>query len=169
MHLTNPNELNSAVNGVTDKVKSTIESTVDKAGNAAELIQQRVGQFASDVEDRAYRVAGAVANATSNAKSAVSQAVTDAGQKADQLTSHAGAGIQHLANNLGQRAPQTGVAGTAVKAVADSVRETGKYLEEAKLSGAADDAVALVRRYPVPAMLLAVGLGWYLARNSRKG
>lgn len=169
MNLTNPNELNAAVNGVADKVKSTIEATVDKAGNAAEIIQQRVGQFATDVEERAHRLAGTVANATTSAKSAVSQAVTNAGQKADQLTSDAGAGIQSLANNLGQRAPQSGVAGTAVKAVADSVRETGKYLEEAKLSGAADDAVALVRRYPVPAMLLAVGLGWYLARNSRKG
>lgn len=169
MSLANADNFDTAVNGMADKVKSAIAVTASKATDAADRMQERVGQLASHVEDQAHKLAGAVSSATATMKSTASDVVARAGQRADELTSDTGAGLQSLANNLTGSSPRNGVANAAVNAVAESVRQTGKYLEESKLSGAADDVVGLIRRHPIPAVLLAAGLGWYLARTARKG
>ncbi len=95
------------------------------------------------------------------------QAASDVGTKADELTASAGAGIHGLGDRLSKIAPQTGPLGSASQAVAQTVKDGGKYIEGAKLSGISEDIAQLIRRYPIPAVLIGVGLGWFVCRKLR--
>jgi hypothetical protein len=52
--------------------------------------------------------------------------------------------------------------------VASALDSSGRYLEEQGLSGMAEDVTNLIRRNPIPAMLIGVGLGFLLARLTRR-
>lgn len=47
------------------------------------------------------------------------------------------------------------------------MESTGEYLEEKGLSGMAGDVTDLIRRNPLPALLIAVGIGFLIARSFR--
>ena len=119
--------------------------------------------------DKAKEAAASVGEMASHAASAVgamaNQAACDVGRKADDLTANAGLGIQELGDRLGRQAPQAGVLGSATQAVARTVKDSGEYIEGAKLSGMTEDLAQLIRRNPIPAVLIAVGLGWFVGRK----
>jgi hypothetical protein len=123
------------------------------AGNEAKEAAVSAGEMAS--------------HAASAVGSAASQGASDVGKKVDQLTSSAGEGLQGWGDSLSENTPHTGMLGKASQATAQSIKDGGKYLEEAKLSGMAEDMAELVRRNPVPAVLIAIGLGWFVARALR--
>ncbi len=119
--------------------------------------------------DKAKEAAASVGELASNAASTVgamaSQAASDVGKKADNLTASAGVGIQQWGDRLSKNAPHEGVLGTASQAFAKTIKDSGEYLEDAKLSGITEDIALLVRRNPIPAVLIAIGLGWLVARE----
>lgn len=96
-----------------------------------------------------------------------SQAAAATGKKADDLTASAGTGLRKLADTIGDNAPREGALGTASQAVAKTLKQSGKYLQEAKLSGMAEDVTELIRRNPFPAILLGLGVGFLLGRTMR--
>jgi len=59
------------------------------------------------------------------------------------------------------------MASSAGQAVAGALETGGKYLEDKNISGMADDLTELIKRNPIPALLLGVGLGFLLARTFR--
>jgi hypothetical protein len=97
-----------------------------------------------------------------------SRAASDVGRKADDLTASAGVGIQELGERLGQKVPHAGYVGSASQAVARTVKEGGEYLEGAKLSGITEDVARVIRRNPIPAILIAIGLGWFVGRTFKR-
>lgn len=119
----------------------------EKAREAAASAGEMVGHAASAV--------GAIAT----------HAVSDVGRKADDLAANAGVGIQGLGDQLMQNAPQSGVLGSASQAVGKSVVQSGKYIEESKLSGMTEDVAQLVQRNPITAVVIAIGLGWFIGRK----
>ena len=96
-----------------------------------------------------------------------SQAVSDLGKEADELTASAGVGVQVLGGRLSDCCPQSGVLGTASQALAQKVKEGGMYLEDAKLTGISKDVAHVIRRNPISAILIAVGLGWCVGRKMK--
>jgi hypothetical protein len=48
--------------------------------------------------------------------------------------------------------------------VAEGVKGSGRYLEEAKLSGMAHDVETVVKNHPIPAMLVCLGVGICIGR-----
>jgi len=115
---------------------------------------------AGNVMDKARQAAGAVAGKAKDVASAV-------GDKAEQATSAVGSGMQSLAGTIRDRAPNSGVLGSAASGVASALDSTGHYLEEQGLGGMAEDLTNLIRRNPIPALLVGVGLGYLLARMTR--
>jgi hypothetical protein len=75
--------------------------------------------------------------------------------------------MESAASSLRSHAPQSGMLGSAASSVADAMESTGRYLEREGLSGIADDVTGLIKRNPIPAMLLAVAVGYLLARATR--
>lgn len=94
-------------------------------------------------------------------------AVGDVGKQANDLAVTAGAGIQELGDSLAKYGPQDGILGTASHAFAKSVKQSGEYLEEVKFSGLTKDLACLIRKNPMPAFFIALGIGWILADNSK--
>ncbi len=139
--------------------------TVDKAKEAtdkAKAAAASVGELASDA---ASAVGAMASKAACDAGSMASQAACDVGKKADNLTASAGVGIQQWGDRLSKNAPHDGVLGSASQAIAKTIKDGGEYLEDAKLSGMTEDIAQLVRRNPIPAVLIALGLGWLMARK----
>jgi len=114
------------------------------------------------------------AQAVEKAKEAVAsvgemagQAVCAVGKTADNLTASAGSDIKKWGDTLSEKSPHRGLVGHASQAVADTLKDGGHYLEEAKLSGMTEDITKLIQRHPVPAVLIAVGIGCMLGRAMR--
>ena len=139
-----------------DKAKEVVDKAKDTAAS--------VGELASDA---ASAVGAMASKAACDAGSMASQAACDVGKKADSLTANAGAGIQQWGDRLSKNAPHEGVLGSASQAFAKTVKDGGEYLEDAKLSGITEDIAQLVRRNPIPAVLIALGLGWFAAHKLR--
>jgi ElaB/YqjD/DUF883 family membrane-anchored ribosome-binding protein len=110
-----------------------------------------------DVKDK-------VQEGASTLKDMGKQAVQKAGEKADDATSSAGRGMQSVAETIREHTPDSGYLGAASRAVSDTIDKGGRYLENEGLSGAADDFGALIRNHPVPALCIALSIGFLLGR-----
>lgn len=84
--------------------------------------------------------------------------------RADDATHAVGSGIQSLAGTIRDRGPHSGMLANATEGLASGLESTGRYLQEGGLSGMGSDLTNLIRRNPVPALLVGFGLGILLSR-----
>jgi hypothetical protein len=107
-----------------------------------------------------------------DAASAVSEKAGDAasyvGQKADDAAGAVGNKMQSVADSIRRGGPQEGMLGSASSALANTIESAGRQLEEHGLTGFADDITNMIRRHPVPAILVGLGVGFLLARTLTK-
>ncbi|HZZ72766.1 MAG TPA: hypothetical protein VFE24_10970 [Pirellulales bacterium] len=71
------------------------------------------------------------------------------------------ASIQHLG-------PESGVLHSASTQIASTLKSSGKYLEEHGISGIAGELTAVIRKNPVPAIFAALGVGFLVARVTKR-
>jgi ElaB/YqjD/DUF883 family membrane-anchored ribosome-binding protein len=121
---------------------------------------EKAADTASCAGEMATHAAGAVGDMAK-------QAACDVGQTADDLTAKAGSNIERMGQMLSDNTPKDGMLGSASQAVAQSVQRGGRYLEEAKLSGAADSLTELIRQHPVAAIVSGIAVGYLLGRALR--
>jgi len=86
------------------------------------------------------------------------------GERAEQATAAAGRGMQNVADTIREHAPSSGMLGSAAEGVSRTFERGGRYLEDRRISGVAEDLTSAIRNNPVPALLVAVGVGFLLAR-----
>jgi len=141
-----------------DKAKDTAHSVADKAKDAGNTLVDKAKDLASQAGDKAKHAASAVGDA-------VSGAASTAGKTADKWTSNTGTGIKHLGETLEEKGPREGMLGNATRAVASTLEESGRYIEEEGLSGMMDDVTDVVRRHPLPAVLVGIGVGFLIGRT----
>lgn len=126
----------------------------------------------NQVTGKAKEVVGAVGDMANHAVSAAgefaSQAVCDVSNKADQLVAQAGTGIHEMGDCIGRSLPNAGMLGSASQSLAGAVQHSGEYLEDQKLSGLAKDVTCLIRRNPIPSVLISIGIGCFVARKMWK-
>lgn len=79
-----------------------------------------------------------------------------------------GEGIGSLADAIREKAPHEGAVGTAATAVADKLDVAGSYLQEKDVNHVLGDVSSIIRRYPVPSLLIGLGIGYLLARTTRR-
>jgi ElaB/YqjD/DUF883 family membrane-anchored ribosome-binding protein len=75
--------------------------------------------------------------------------------------------MQSLAGSVRDKAPESGMLGQASDYVADTLEQTGRYIQDKNLSGMMDDMTGLIRRNPIPAVLIGLGVGFLLGRALR--
>jgi len=143
-----------------DKAREAGSHAYDKAKDAASSVGEMVGHAASAVGQT-------VGSTASNVGQTVSNAASAAGQKAEDWTASAGASIKQLGETIRDKAPHEGMLGDASKAVANTVSNTGRYIEEAGLSGMMDDMTEVIKRNPVPSVLVGIGVGILIGRLLR--
>jgi ABC-type transporter Mla subunit MlaD len=104
-------------------------------------------------------------NVAHRASETASDAASAVGRRAEQATSAVGGGLKSLGSTVRENAPE----GRISSAVAQSLEQTGRYIEEEGLQGITEDLTNVIRRNPIPSLLIAAGAGFLLARamNSR--
>lgn len=139
-------------------LSGTCESDLrSKAEGAAALGMDKAKEMASAAVDMAKVAATSAGHAVGQAGSAV-------GDKANEATSAVGSGMKSLAGALRHNAPREGVLGAASSAVANSLESGGRYLQKDGLGGMAEDVTNVIRRNPIPAVLVGIGIGFLLAK-----
>jgi ElaB/YqjD/DUF883 family membrane-anchored ribosome-binding protein len=120
------------------------------------------------VENAANQASEKVQQATSTAMDKAQEMASSAGTKAEEATAALGQRVQSVAGTIRERGPQEGMLGNASGAVADRLDTAGRYLQEEGLAGMAEDVTELIRRNPIPAMFIGIGIGFMLARLLRR-
>jgi len=89
------------------------------------------------------------------------------GKMADDAAGKVGEGMETLAEKTREYGPQEGVLGAVTGKVAEGLENAGQYLEKEGLSGMAKDVTELIKRNPIPALLIGVAIGFLVARSLR--
>jgi len=149
---------------VQDKGKDLASSV----GHAASDVKNKAQDFGSaamnQAKDTASNLAGKAKDAASGLADRAKDAASYAGHKAEDATAAVGSGMKTLAGQVRQNAPHDGMLGSAASSVAGALDSTGNYLREQGISGMAEDFTGLVRRNPIPALLIGVAVGFLIAR-----
>jgi len=146
----------SSTTGHSGGMGNNPSSTTGAAGAALEHGKEMAGSAA----EASKGVAGNVMEKAGEAASYV-------GRKAEDATSSVGSGMRSLADTIRDKGPHEGFLGGATSAVADTLASGGRYLERHGLSGIGEDMTSLIRRNPIPAILIGFGLGFMMARATR--
>jgi ElaB/YqjD/DUF883 family membrane-anchored ribosome-binding protein len=122
----------------------------------------------SSVESAASQAGEKVQQATSAAMSKAQELASTASKRADEATAALGERVKSAGSALRDRGPHEGMLGSATGAVADSLEHTGRYIQEEGVLGMVEDLTELIRRNPIPAMMVGVGIGFLLAKMTRR-
>ena len=149
---------------VHDKSKE-FASTASQAASDVKNKAQDLGAAAMhQAKDAASNLADKARDAASGLADKAKGAANYVGQRAEDATSAAGGGLKSLASQVRQNAPHEGMLGSAASGVAGALDRTGDYIREQGLSGMGNDFTNLIRRNPIPALLIGVAVGFLLAR-----
>ncbi len=123
---------------LTAEAKEACASAVEKTKEVASSVVQRMGDMASTI-----------------------------GHKTGGAVDSVGGEMKSLAGTIRDNAPKGGVFGSAASGVASTLESGGAYLQDHNLHGMAGDATAIIRRYPLQAILAGIGVGFLIGRVSR--
>lgn len=126
------------IGGQKDRLISLLQQ---RYGYPWERAQQEVDRRLQEYSTESAGVAATVTSAAQDVASRVTETAGTAATKAQEL------------------------AGSAVTAVTDAVAGVGTYVQDKGLQGLSGDLTALIRRYPVPALLIGLGIGFVLGRS----
>jgi len=116
------------------------------------------------VDNAASYVGHKAEEATAYAGHKAEDAAGYAAQKTHDASAATGAGLRSMGGSVREHGPEGGMGGDATSAVADTLESTGRYLEEAGLQDMMEDLTTLVRRNPVPALIISVATGYLIGR-----
>ena len=122
----------------------------------------------SSVENAAKQAGEGVQQTASTAVGKAQELASHTGKKVDEAAAALGERVQSAAGTLRERGPREGMLGSATGAVADQLDSAGRYLQEEGLVGMAEDVTELIRRNPIPAMFVGIGIGFLLAKLLRR-
>jgi len=124
----------------------TMDKARDMASNVADRAKDAAGNVADKAKDMASNVADTARDWASSAASAVS---TGVGTVADKVRD---SDVVNKAGEYAQEAWETG----------------SRYWQEHSVKDMADDLAGVIRRNPIPALLVGIGLGYLLARSTSR-
>jgi hypothetical protein len=134
----------------TQNAKDLVGNLADKAREAEGQVADRVKDFASQSADRAKDFGKSATN------------------MADSATAKVGSRVESMADKLRDSAPREGMVHDAATKVADTLEKGGRYLQAEGLSGMAGDLTNVIRRNPIPAVLVGIGVGYLIAHALRR-
>jgi uncharacterized protein YjbJ (UPF0337 family) len=121
-------------------------------GRLISLLQQRYGYPRERAQQEVDRRLHEYTETTAGVAARVGSAAQEVASRATETAGTAATKAQELA-------------GAAATAVTDTVAGVGTYVQDRGLQGLSGDLTDLIRRYPVPALLLGLGIGFVLGRT----
>jgi len=144
-----PSQAKDAAHNVADKAKDAASSVADKA------------------RDTAHNVADAARDAATHAGQAIRDTASTVGRKAEDWTSTAGHKVESLGDTVRHQGPNSGMLGKATEGLAEGLESVGGYMSDKNLSGMMGDVTDLIKRNPIPALLVGLGIGYLLGKSLR--
>jgi uncharacterized protein YjbJ (UPF0337 family) len=145
-----------------EKYSYTREEAQREVDRRLKEYEERMGQRTQSATHGEASNGGSIADA---AKGKAKESATGAATKVSQVTSMVGEKIGSLADVIREKAPQEGTVRTAATAVANKLDAAGSYLQETDLGHLGADLARLIRRYPLPALLIGLGIGYLWGRS----
>ena len=140
-----------------DTAHNTVDRTTDAAHNTVDTVSDKAQQVASDVKDKAQQVAD-------KAQDIGQQAV----DRADDATTTVGEKMTDVAQTIRDKAPMSGPVANAADTAANTLERAGSYLQEQDLADMRSDLEGIIRRHPIESLLVGLGVGYLLARSTRR-
>jgi len=103
-------------------------------------------------------------NVMERGKQVASNVASNVAEKADSITSKVGDTMGTAADKIREYAPKEGMLATAANKAADTIASSGKYLSEEGFRGISSDLAEMIKKNPVPALLVGLGIGYLFAR-----
>ena len=125
-----------------------------------EDVRDKAQQVAGDVQEKAQQVAGDV-------QEKAAQLGTQATEQINSAMSTAGQKLTDLAQTVREKSPDAKI-GELAASTAGALEKSGAYLESADLDVVRGDLENLIRRHPVEALFVGLGVGFLLARSMRR-
>lgn len=139
-----------------DKVKGTIDDMASAAHRATDAGAGRIHQATDAAADRARGgtdkaagVVSAIGEKAHDVAAAIGECATQTKQSVQHMASSAASSVEHAKDAV-------------VDWTSDAVHHPGEYL---KAGG--DELTSLVRRYPIQALVVGIGIGFLLAKATR--
>jgi uncharacterized protein YjbJ (UPF0337 family) len=126
------------IGGQKDRLISLLQQ---RYGYTRERAQQEVDRRLQEYSEKTAGVAATVTSAAQDVASRMAETAGTAAGKAQEM------------------------AGAAATAVTDTMAGAGTYVQEKGVQAVPGDLVGLIRRYPIPALLIGLGIGFVLARS----
>jgi ElaB/YqjD/DUF883 family membrane-anchored ribosome-binding protein len=96
-----------------------------------------------------------------NVKLKAGQMASATAARAREMTSTVGHKVREFAGRIRDRSEGE----NATNRIADKLESAGTYLEEKSFEGMAEDLATVIRRYPLQALLVGIGIGLLLGRR----
>lgn len=143
-----------------------VTNTKNKVQEVGNTCAQAANTAAEGVKSAANYVADQARDAAGNASKTAASVGTYLDNKAEGATSAVAGGLKAAGEAIRQNVPHEGRLGQASSAVAQTLSDTGEYLEREGLHGIGNDLACMIKKNPIPALLLGIGLGFLVARAS---
>jgi len=128
-------------------------------------VENAAANASANVRDAANMVGDRVRTAANSASKSAEAAAGYLGDRAEDATAAVGSGLKSAGDAIRQNAPQGGRLGQASDMIAQGFIDSGNYVEEQGLQGMVCDVATLIRRNPIPALLIGVGLAVWITRS----
>ncbi|WP_254507252.1 hypothetical protein [Anatilimnocola floriformis] len=129
----------------------------DKASEAGKFVQDKAGEASKYMSENAKSLA-------SSAMDSANDAACYASKRAEDARCAVGSSFKSVGDSIRSAAPEGSGMHDAADSFATGLENAGKYLEEQDFSHMAEDVTNMIRRNPIPAICIAAGLGFLLAR-----
>jgi ElaB/YqjD/DUF883 family membrane-anchored ribosome-binding protein len=134
-------DVGNAASDVKGKVQELASAVVKEAQDVASDVSHKAQDWAGNVADKAQETAAAVVHKTDDGIAAV------------------GHQMNALGGKLRDAAPHNGTLASAASAVAGELEAGGNYLEGHGLEAISKDLTDVVRKHPIPSLLVGFGIG----------
>jgi uncharacterized protein YjbJ (UPF0337 family) len=156
------------IGGQTDKLIGLVQERYGYVREQAQHeVERRMKEYGDKMDSRSGSGMPEVAEAGAGMTAKVQELGAAAVSTASEAATAVGEQMGSLAGVIRDHAAQEGAMATAATAVAGGLESASTYLKEKDYENLATDLTALVRRYPVQALLVGVSLGYLLARGTK--
>lgn len=155
---------------VTRKAHDAAPSPALKADDMASYVGRKTDAAAAYAGHKTEDAVSYVGHKAEDAASFVGHKAEDAasyvGHKTEDASAALGGRLRSLGDTVRARGPEGGMAADALSAVADTLDSSGRYLQEEGVKDVAEDVTNLIRRYPIPALLIGLAAGYLVAKGT---
>jgi len=165
---------------VKDKAADIASSAKDKASDIAGTVKDKASDIVDTVKDKAAELKDKASGlSTSDVVDTVKEKASDLGDraqeagaqaaaKADDAMTATGSQMHTIAQTIREKAPVEGRVGEVAQQAASVLDRSGSYLEQSDLNDVRGDLEQMIKRYPVQSLLVGLGVGYLLARATRR-